>query len=53
MCFSRWQSDGFSPDLTLSSAFGIGIVYCRASFTPFTCRAASECPWLTPLPQKV
>ena len=31
----------------------MGIVYCIAFFTPFIFLIASECPWLTPFPQKV
>ena len=30
-----------------------GMVYCLASATPLIRRMASECPWLTPGPQKV
>ena len=50
--FSRFSS-GFSPALTLASASSTGMVYCLASATPSIRRMASECPWLTPLPQKV
>ena len=50
--FSRGKL-GFSPARTDERALSIGTVYCLASTTPGMRRIASECPWLTPLPQKV
>ena len=44
---------GFEPERTASKAAWTGIVYCLPSFTPSMRRIASECPWLTPLPQNV
>ena len=44
---------GIAAGSYASSASGTGIVYCLPFLTPGTLRIASECPWLTPLPQKV
>ena len=50
------ESKARKNELTLrtsSSAASTGMVYCFASITPSMRLIASECPWLTPLPQKV
>ena len=49
----RVESCGAAPLRTALSAASTGMVYCLASATPSKRRMASECPWLTPLPQNV
>jgi hypothetical protein len=41
------------PLLAALTALSTGTVYWMAFLTPSIVRMASECPWLTPLPQKV
>ena len=53
ICFSLVVNSGLLPLLTASKTASTGMVYCFASFTPSIRRMASECPWLTPFPQKV
>ena len=53
VCFCLVVNTGFSQFLTASNAASTGMVYCLASLTPGIRRIASECPWLTPFPQKV
>ena len=47
------ERTGLDPARTRAMASSDGIVYCTPAATPGTRRTASECPWLSPRPQKV